>query len=71
MGVTEEDTQRLVDLLTTAGDPTNSALSADELAKTLGIDDLPTKDEALAALEERVLAPVKDLSGPNLHQWQM
>jgi hypothetical protein len=71
MGASQEDSQRLLHLLTTAGDPTSSDLSADELAKALGIEDLPTKDEALATLEEKVLAPVKDLSGPNLHQWQM
>lgn len=59
-----------LELLHTASDPSSSTLSSDQLAKKLGIDGLPTREEALKILEDEVLAPVRDLSGPDLSRWQ-
>jgi antiviral helicase SKI2 len=60
-----------LELLNTARDPSDSnAISSDRLAKKLGIDGLPDRQEALKLLEEEILAPVRDLSGPGLSQWQ-
>lgn len=60
-----------LELLRTATDPTSSsAMSSDRLAKKLGIDGLPSREEALQILEEELLAPAKDLSGPDLSRWQ-
>ena len=42
----------------------------DRLAKSLGIDHLSTKEEAIEQVEEQVLSPPKDLSG-ELWRWQM
>lgn len=55
-----------------AADPSSSSsLSSDQLASRLGIDGLPTKEDAIALLETEVLAPVRDLSDPELSAWQM
>lgn len=59
-----------LELLNTASDPSSSTLSSDKLAKKLGIDGLPTREEALKILEDEILAPVRDLSGPDLPRWQ-
>lgn len=58
-------------LLHTAADPSSSSHSTDQLAKVLGIAGLPSKDEAFELLEREILAPVKDLSGPELWRWQV
>lgn len=60
-----------LELLNAVSDPSSSTLSTDQLAKKLGIDGLPTRDEALKLLEDEILAPVRDLSGPELSRWQM
>ena len=79
ISATDESTQNDLDqletefleLLNTARDPSDStAISSDRLAKKLGIDGLPDRQEALKLLEEGSLAPVRDLSGPGLSQWQ-
>jgi hypothetical protein len=60
-----------LELLKTATDPTSSsAISSDRLAKKLGIDGLPNRDEALQLLEQEILAPVRDLNGPDISRWQ-
>jgi antiviral helicase SKI2 len=59
-----------LELLRTAADP-SSSFSTDELGEVLGISRLPSREEALASLEKEVLAPVKDLSGPELWRWQV
>jgi hypothetical protein len=60
-----------LELLRTATNPTSSsAMSSDRLAKKLGIDGLPSREEAFQILEEELLAPAKDLSGPDLSRWQ-
>jgi len=60
-----------LELLNTARNPSDAnAISSDRLAKKLGIDGLPDRQEALKLLEEEILAPVRDLSGPGLSQWQ-
>lgn len=59
-----------LDLLRTASDPTSSTVTSDQFAKKLGIDGLPTREEALKVLEDEILAPVRDLSGPELSRWQ-
>jgi antiviral helicase SKI2 len=67
-----EADKRFLDLILAASDPQGStSLSADDLAISLGINDLPTPDEALALVEKEVLGPVKDLSGKELYKWQM
>jgi len=63
--------RRYLDLLLSAADPTSTELNTDDLAKDLGIDESPTAAVALKNLEDIVLAPVKDLSGSQLHKWQM
>lgn len=65
-----EESQRFLDLLRAAGDPTTSTLPSDSLAASLGIDGLPTAEGAVAQVEETILSPPKDLSGPNLWRWQ-
>ena len=74
-GSTQNDLDQLetefLELLNTARDPSDSnAISSDRLAKKLGIDGLPDRQETLKLLEEEILAPVRDLSGPGLSQWQ-
>lgn len=60
-----------LELLHAAADPgSSSKITSDGLAKKLGIDGLPTRDEALKLLEDEVLAPVRDLSGSDLSRWQ-
>lgn len=59
-----------LELLNTASNPSSSTVSSDQLAKKLGIDGLPTREEALKILEDEILAPVRDLSGPDLSRWQ-
>jgi hypothetical protein len=60
-----------LELLNTATNPSSeSAIFSDRLAKKLGIDGLPDREESLRLLEEEVLAPARDLSGPGLSQWQ-
>ena len=60
-----------LELFNTATNPTSAnAIPSDRLAKKLGIDGLPDREQALKLLEEEVLAPVRDLSGPGLSQWQ-
>lgn len=57
-------------LLEAITDPSSSTSSnTDRLAKSLGIDHLPSKEEAIKQLQEQVLAPVKDLGG-ELWRWQ-
>lgn len=65
------DTKRFLDLLATAAQPATSTLGSDELAKSLGIADVPTRQQALDSLEKDLLAPVRDLSGSDLWRWQM
>ena len=74
-GTSQKDLDQLetefLELLNTASDPTDlNAISSDRLAKKLGIDGLPDRQEALKLLEQEILAPVRDLSGPGLSQWQ-
>jgi hypothetical protein len=74
-GTTQNDLDQLesefLELLNTARDPRDSnAITSDRLAKKLGIDGLPDRQEALKLLEDEILAPVRDLSGPGLSQWQ-
>jgi hypothetical protein len=74
-GSTQEDLDQLevdfLELLNTAANPSDSiAISSDRLAKKLGIDGLPDREEALRLLEQEILAPVRDLNGPGLSQWQ-
>jgi len=65
------DTKRFLDLLATAAQSTASTLGSDELAKSLGIADVPTRQQALDTLERDLLAPLRDLSGSDLWRWQM
>lgn len=59
-------------ILLTAADPMGEgAVPFEELSKSLGIEDVPTKEEALTYLEAEVLRPVRDLSGDELWRWQM
>jgi len=60
-----------LELLNTASNPTDpNSVSSDRLAKKLGLDGLPDREEAFKLLEQEILAPVRDLSGPGLSQWQ-
>ncbi|WWC64395.1 uncharacterized protein I303_107005 [Kwoniella dejecticola CBS 10117] len=64
--------EAFLELLDTAVNPTSSSsLSSDELASALGIDKPLNKEDALNLLEKEVLAPVHDLSGPELWRWQV
>lgn len=59
------------DLLETIMDPSSSrAIPPADLARSMGIGALPTREEAIATLEKEVLAPVRDLSGVDLWRWQ-
>jgi len=74
-GTTQRDLDQLetefLELLNAASNPADpNAISSDRLAKKLGIDGLPDRGEALKLLEQEILAPVRDLSGPGLSQWQ-
>jgi antiviral helicase SKI2 len=74
-GATQESLNQLevdfLELLNTATEPSSSnAISSDRLAQKLGIDGLPDREEALKLLEQEILAPVRDLSGPGLSRWQ-
>jgi antiviral helicase SKI2 len=62
---------RFLELLQAAGAPSSSTLSADALAAELGINGLPTPEEAVKLVETNVLSPAKDLSGPDLWRWQV
>lgn len=62
--------REFLELLNTASKPSSSTVSSDQLAKKLGIDGLPTREEALKILEDEILAPVRDLNGPDLSRWQ-
>lgn len=66
----EQHDREFLELLQTASDPSSSTVSSDQLAKKLGIDGLPTREEALKILQDEILAPVRDLSGPDLSRWQ-
>lgn len=58
-------------LLQTISHPSSGdALSPTELARSMGLDGLPNREEAKATLEKEVLAPVQDLSGGELWRWQ-
>lgn len=70
-GSSEMSHERFLDLLQTAADPSSSSLRTDELASALGIARLPSKEEAFEVLEKELLAPVRDLSGPELWRWQV
>lgn len=60
------------DLFRTIIDPSSSkALAHDDLARSIGVGGLPSREEAIAILEKEVLAPVRDLNGPDLWRWQM
>lgn len=68
----QQSDKEFLDLLLAASDPRGSTLpSTDDLAISLGINDLPSADEAIANIAKTVLAPVKDLSGSELYKWQM
>lgn len=72
MSNAKDSDKEFLDVLLAASDPASSkGLSADDLAISLGINDLPSADEAIAKIEQTVLAPVKDLSGSELYKWQM
>ena len=65
-----QDAFSLDTLLEAITDPSSStSTNTDRLAKSLGIDHLPSKEEAIKQLQEQVLAPVKDLSW-ELWRWQ-
>jgi hypothetical protein len=65
-----QDAFSLDTLLEAITDPSSStSTNTDRLAKSLGIDHLPSKEEAIKQLQEQALAPVKDLSG-ELWRWQ-
>jgi antiviral helicase SKI2 len=57
-------------LRTISGPSASDAIPPADLARSMGIGGLPTKEEAIKALEAEVLAPVRDLSGPELWRWQ-
>jgi antiviral helicase SKI2 len=60
-----------LELLQAAARPGSaSTVTSDGLAKKLGIDGLPNREEALKLLEDEILAPMRDLSGPDLSRWQ-
>lgn len=63
------DFDRLIE--TIAEPSSSSALPADQLASSLRIDRLRLGQEALDDLEDELLAPPRDLSGPGLWQYQM
>ena len=71
VGDDDETPLDFVKLVQTAADPSSStSIPTDRLSKILGIDNVPSRQEALDALEKDLLAPVKDLSG-DLWQWQV
>jgi hypothetical protein len=59
-------------LLQTAAHPSpTSSPTSDELAVSLGIAGLPSKQEALDALEKEMLEPVRAVAGNDLWRWQV
>lgn len=58
-------------LLRTISDPSSTeAYSTTELARSMGIDGLPTKEVVIEGMEKEILAPIRDLSGAELWRWQ-
>ena len=64
--------QEYLDLIhATANTSSPSSISPDQLAGRLGINGLPSGEEAIKLLETEILAPVRNLSGSDLSKWQM
>jgi hypothetical protein len=67
-----DENERFLNLIHTIQNPGSAtAIPADELALSLGIQAGSSKDEALKLLETEILAPVRDLSGSELWRWQV
>jgi antiviral helicase SKI2 len=67
-----EDALEFSRVLETIRDPSSSsAIPSTELASKLGLQLGSSRDEAILLLDKEILAPVRDLSGPELWRWQV
>jgi hypothetical protein len=52
-------------------DPNGAPVDIDELKASLGLNGPPTRDEALAVIEEEFLKPVRGVEKHKLWRWQV